>query len=210
MSGKGYYYQILAKESLDDDRENRQELFIAGCRKNRMISFHPSGKFQTKRHICSCEECCLGNFELCIQDVEVHHYELDDDELDNLDEMDLVPSIVDERYEFIEPGSYAALFSTPNSFEPFIMFEVRNKSIAKDDIVDFYGHIAKKGEKYITGIYLEKKDGQNITKIFYKKHKKDVYINPGEVFCPVVSIMKMIYQCQFLTINSFVTQFEAK
>ena len=59
--------------------------------------------------------------------------------------MDLAPSIVDERYEFIEPGCYAALFSTPNSFEPFIVFEVRNKSIAKDDIVDFYGHIAKKG-----------------------------------------------------------------
>ena len=49
MSGKCYHYQILAKESLDVDRENRQELFIAGCRKNRMISFHPSDKFQTKR-----------------------------------------------------------------------------------------------------------------------------------------------------------------
>ena len=51
MSGKGYYYQILAKESLDVDRENHQELFIAGCRKNRMISFHPSGKFQTEAHL---------------------------------------------------------------------------------------------------------------------------------------------------------------
>ena len=188
MSDRNYYYQVLTKDSIDDDRNNRPELPIPGCRKNRMISFHPSGKVQTKRHMCSCDECCIGNFESCINDVDNHHLEFNDDELDYLDEMDSVTNVVNERFEFTEAGSYAALFSAPNSFEPFIVIHVKSKSIANDDMVDFYGHLVKKGDKYITGIYLEKKDVQNKMKIFYKKHKKDVYINPGEVFCPVVSI----------------------
>ena len=48
------------------------------------------------------------------------------------------------------------------------------------------GTLQKKGEKYITGIYLVKKGTsehvQNKTKIFYKKHWKDVYINQAKSF----------------------------
>ena len=45
-----------------------------------------------------------------------------------------------------------------------------------------------KGEQYITGIYLERKDMLTKGIVHYKKHKRDVYILPGEVFCPAVAL----------------------
>ena len=73
------------------------------------------------------------------------------------------------------------MYRAENSFEPFIVFEVKAKSVAEDDIVDFYDHIVMKGEQYITGIYLEWKDMPTKGIFHDKKHKRDVYILPGEV-----------------------------
>ena len=55
---------------------------------------------------------------------------------------------------------------------------------------------------FITGVYLEE-DRRRKGRVYYKRHKKEVYIYPGEVFCPVVmldgdlsmSIQDYLYLC---------------
>ena len=73
-----------------------------------------------KRHICSCCHCKVGLFDNCVDD-EVHYADLDEQEktIDKNEEDTSFPFS-----EFVQPGSYAAMYSTENSFEPFIVFEV--------------------------------------------------------------------------------------
>ena len=48
-------------------RRTKKSLKIPGCIKNsyHMICFFPSGKILAKINICSCENCLVGNFDLC-------------------------------------------------------------------------------------------------------------------------------------------------
>ena len=85
-------------------------------------------------------------------------------------------------------NSYIALHSAENSFEPFLVVYVKDKGVAGEDLIDFYGHVITKGGNYITGFYLERKDMPTKHGVCYKKHKKDVFIMPGEVSCPDVTI----------------------
>ena len=78
--------------------------------------------------------------------------------------------------------------SAPNSFESFIVVKVKSKDVADCDTVDFYGHTIRKGDKFVIGVYLEKKDNSAVGKVSYKMHSKDVYFYPGEIFCPAVQI----------------------
>ena len=107
-----------------------------------------------------------------------------------IDELDEIENMSDEKYNIIEPGSHVALFSASNSFELFIVCKITDKSIAEDDLKDFYGHVIRKGDKFLTGVYLEKKDvsKKKAGRIYYKKHKKEVYLYPEEVFSFAVSI----------------------
>ena len=93
--------------------------------------------------MCSCEKCCLGEFSTCLQshDGASETNDVHEDEIAGLDEDDEQLNISDEQYEFVEPGSYIALLSAPNSFEQFIICEIKEKGIASKDMVDFYGHV---------------------------------------------------------------------
>ena len=104
-------------------------------------------------------------------------------EIQDLDEGDNF----DERYELVNVNSYLALLSAHNSMELFHICEIKETSIATDDLVDFYGHIIQKGAKFLTVVYLEKKDAHRSNRIYYKKHKRCLH-HPAEIFVPDVSI----------------------
>ena len=57
----------------------------------------------------------------------------------------------------VEPGSYTALYCSPESFEMFYLCHVIAIETASDDIVDDYNHTTRKGTKYLKCKYLEKK-----------------------------------------------------
>ena len=67
-----YYYTTLPSDILDKEMVNYREssLVIPGCLKCRMISFSPTGDYQVKRHICSCDMCCLRSVP-CLQMLQV-------------------------------------------------------------------------------------------------------------------------------------------
>lgn len=181
---KRYYYTTLDKDKIIETREEANDLPIKGCRKSRMFCFFPDGTHQMQRHICSCMSCCIGNFNSCemYDDIEP---EVADEDLDNLDDDD--ENDFTSRLDFVEEGSFVGLYSSETSFEFFLVCEVKSKDIAEEDRTDFYGHIVKKGDTYITGVYLEE-DKRKKKRVYYKKHKKDVYIYPGEVFCPAIML----------------------
>ena len=130
----------------------------------------------------------MGEFNKCLISSDNSDSDINPEihpEIQDLDEGDNS----DERYELVNVNSYVALLSAHNSMELFHICEIQEKSIATDDLVDFYGHIIQKEAKFLTGVYLEKKDAHRWSnRIYYKKHKKDVYIYPAEVFVPNVSI----------------------
>ena len=190
-----YSYTTLSVDTLDEEID-RESLPIDDCIKSRMISFSPDSTYQIKRHICSCEMCSVGEFIKCLVSDEKTIDETDRvDEFEEeiareIDELDEIENMSDEKYNIIEPGSHVALFSASNSFELFIVCKITDKSIAEDDLKDFYGHVIRKGDKFLTGVYLEKKDvsKKKAGRIYYKKHKKEVYLYPEEVFSFAVSI----------------------
>ena len=160
-------------------KEDRDILLIKGCLKSRMISFLPDGTHRLKRHICSCEQCRVGKFDLCLKDIISVVYVEEESELDGLDEdndqdADDHEGSTDERYEFVEVGCYIGLFSAPNSFEPFIVCEVKAKGVAEDDYVDFYGHVVKKGDHFITAVYLEESKRYK-SRVFHKKTQENCF-----------------------------------
>ena len=60
--------------------------------------------------------------------------------------------------------------------------------MTEEEKSDIYGHLVNKGEPYIEGVYLEKLDKESKDKVFYKTHKKKVYVHPEEIFHPAVPI----------------------
>ena len=175
VNESNYYFKLLDTTCFFDERQNRAELTIPGCRKTRMLSFLPSGEHQMKRHMCNCESCLYGDFKNCkINEIEIVENHDNDEHEDNT---------FSNIYEFIT-GSFVALYSAPKSLENFLVYKVHSKGIA-GDLVDFYGHVVKSGDEYVKGVYLEKLR-EEMTRVFYKCLKKEVYFYPGEIFCPAV------------------------
>ena len=191
-----YYYSIIHESELTAFRANKDELPIKGCRKSRMFSFQPDGIYRMKRHLCSCQHCSNGNFNDCVKAASCLHHDIDD----SLEDENVLSA--NDRFEFVETDSFIGLYSASSSFEAFIVCSVKDKAVADDDIIYFYGHLVKKGDRFITGIYLEE-DKRKAGRIYYKKHKKDVYSYPGEVFSPAImldnqlsmSIQDYLYLC---------------
>ena len=96
-------YEVIPYELLDELRDERGKP-ILGCRKARMISFFPSGKIETKRHLCNCTNCTQGEFNDCV---------LDDIDKINVDELLPLDSndVQREMFTFIEENSYVAVYS---------------------------------------------------------------------------------------------------
>ena len=128
----------------------RKELYseypIVGCRKMHLISVDIHGNFATRNILRSDEINLLSsNFE--VNELEKMN-DVFEDNCDDVIDKDML-------YEIIEPGTYIGL-RTPSSLELFYLFRVISKDVAPEHMVDRRGHGVTNGEKYITGIYLEK------------------------------------------------------
>ena len=178
------HYKFLPSDLIEECRKEKGEgIFIKGCKKTRMISLFLNNEWQISRHLCHCKFCMVGEFKMCLKDID---YDTLEDETDMLDETDDVES---EMFTFIESNSFVALYSASNSLELFYILKVTEKDVAEDDIIDIYGHIIQEGSNYIKGFYLEKIDEKK-GKFYYKQLKKTVYVYPHEVFCPFVALDK--------------------
>ena len=184
------YFCCLSREEIDGIRKTKDKgLPIKGCQKARMIAFFPDGTYSTKRHLCSCDSCLSGLFDKCNGDLSIRDEQsndtVEDTELNALDE-----TVDPEMFTFVDVNSFIALYSDSKSFELFYLLRVTYKGIATEDMIDIYGHRIQEVSYYVEGIYLEKIDGKRSMrdKVYYKELKKKVYVNPYEIFCPVVLI----------------------
>ena len=120
-----------------------------------MISFFLNGEIQTKRPICSCKQCVIGNFMDCSHEPgtkilatskTVHDesdYESESDSDSDYDDNDRdTEDIMKEQAiraecvtNAIIQNSHIALFSPPESFKLFYLCYVLKMSIAEEEIV---------------------------------------------------------------------------
>ena len=128
------HYFVLDPETIGKRREDKQPLPIKLCREKHMISFSPDDSIQTKINICLCEECLKGAFIKCSSEAGKKIYFNDssdyedskesdsDDEAEN-DTCERITEESEIRAEFVidvvNPGSYVALYSSPDPFEMF-------------------------------------------------------------------------------------------
>ena len=63
------HFHVITQDNIENQRELlKYSYMIPNCRALHMISFFPDCSIQTKRHLCSCYECVVGNFIDCIID----------------------------------------------------------------------------------------------------------------------------------------------
>ena len=118
-----------------------------------MISFFPNGCIQTKLNICSCPECLKGKFAKCsFKAGKAYFTECSDDEFSELnsdeeienDDLCCENENVTEKNEVradcvvdvVQPCSYVALYSPPESFELFYLCYVIESGIASESMCD--------------------------------------------------------------------------
>lgn len=160
------YYKTLAVEEIMKAREYTETLPIAGCRKSRMIAFHPDGTYQIKKALCSCNSCLVGKFNTCTEESispEIEGEEL----LEDLDEQ-LPEDAEPQSFTFTEENTIAAIYSASSSFELFYLIRINKKCVAEESKSDVFGHIVQGGDRYFEGFYLEKdKETQKKVKIIF-------------------------------------------
>ena len=140
-----------------------------------MLAFSPDDYLQTKVNICSCNVCIKDEFTSCSHEVgKKLLFNHDSDEETSGSESDeefecedIINNEEDttEKNEIradcvvdaVEPGSYIALYSSPELFEMFYLCHVIAKQTASDDIVDDYNQTIGKDTKYLKCKYLEKR-----------------------------------------------------
>ena len=94
-----------------------------------------------------------------------------------------------ENCDMISENSFAALYSSTNSIENFILCKITAKCQAVENIEDEAGHCFLKGEYYFTGHYLqrdERRSGKN--NIAYKVIPEIVFIDPCQIIYPDVNL----------------------
>ena len=107
----------------------------------------------------------------------------DFDDGDDEEESDLSTC---DAYEVVENNAFVAVRSSTLAHDNFYICKVIEKKVAEEDMVNFYGHMAEEGERYIKGVYLERTFKESPTKRFYKMFKKTVIIHPAQIFHPAV------------------------
>ena len=82
---------------------------------------------------------------------------------------------------------HIGLRTPPSSLELFYLLRVISKDFVSEHMVDCHGHGVTKGEKYITGIYLEK-ISETKKSIKFKELKNYAHIHLGEIFTTNIEI----------------------
>ena len=168
-----------------------------------MISFFPDDCIQTKVNVCSCPECLKGKFAKCSFEAGTYFTECSDDEFSELnsdeeienDDLCCENENVTEENEIradcvvdvLQPCSYVALYSPPESFELFYLCYVIESGIVSESMCDDYNHVIETVTTYLKCNYLEKKSEKK-GNIFYKMLGKTVYVLPAQVLYPFVSL----------------------
>ena len=197
---KKHYFNIES-EKIKHQREDKVPLPITKCREKHMISFFPDGCMQTKVNICSCPECLKGKFAKCSFEAgKAYFTECSDDEFSDLNSDEEIENDdlccenenvmeneirADCVVDVVQPCSYVALYSPPESFESFYLCYVIESGITSESMCDDYNHVIEKGIKYLKCHYLEKKSEKK-GNIFYKMLGKTVYVLPAHVLYPFV------------------------
>lgn len=199
------HYFLLDPEDISVKRGKKSPLPIKSCREKHMIAFFPNGSIQTKINICSCAECIKGEFINCSHESGKIIYTNDCSDDEDSDDTDYEEcetedccydeSVVTEENEIraecvidaVNPGSFIALYASPQSFEIFYLCHVVDITVATETMSDDYGHIIEKGVKYLICNYLEKKSERK-GRINYKMLKKFVFVLPAQVVYPFVTL----------------------
>ena len=205
-------YFLISREEIDNQRELIKGWFkIKGCIAMHMISFFPNGEIQTKRHICPCKQCVIGNFIDCSHEPgtkilatsktvdDESDYESESDSDSDYDDNDSDTEYIMKEQavraecvtDAIAQNSHVALFSPPESFEHFYLCYVLKISIAEEDFANKYNHIISKGNTYITCQYLEKIKEKSGC-VYYKLLKDSIYVLPAQVLSPFVALDKTV------------------
>ena len=96
-----------------------------------------------------------------------HYGDVDEqriDEFDVDDEYDCEEGFAlnhDTVFELVKPRTYVGMRSPTNAIESFLIAEVQNKGIAKENLTDENGHHILSGEQYLEIVYLQKKEQKN-------------------------------------------------
>ena len=101
----------------------------------------------------------------------------DDEASDVVDENEDPESIRmthDAKFDFLEEGTYVALYSAEQFNDPFYILRLNAKDIAREIRTDYNGHSVLCNEKYFIGNYLQK-EKESRKGITYKIIKKYVF-----------------------------------
>ena len=144
------YYCISAKTTAEKRSKPNGEHILTPCMIYRLIDVNKEGRFIRKLYL---DETKLEElFEKEDHPEDVSNIDLEEAEYENED----WSLNQDTVFELIEPGTFVAVRSSTNAFEPFYLIEIVDKGIASYNITDSYGHMILKCERYAEGIYLEK------------------------------------------------------
>ena len=160
------HYFLIDKDEVTEKIKSKPLLIIKDCMEKHMLAFSPDVYVQRKVNICSCNVYIKGKFTSCSHEVAkklFFNYDSDeetsgsesdeefeceniiDNEEDTAEENEIRADCV---VDAVEPGSYIALYSSPELFKMFYLCH---------DIVDDYNHTIRKGAKYLKYKYLEKR-----------------------------------------------------
>lgn len=78
----------------------------------------------------------------------------DEEEFEDWEEKEWFSVSADAKCEFVERGTMIAIYSYPKAIKRFYIIHVTGTGITPEDMEDEFKHI-RKGEKFITGLYLE-------------------------------------------------------
>ena len=87
----------------------------------------------------------------------------------------------------VQKDTFVAFYSFSNSSELFYVCKVLKCRIAEDNMLDNSGNSIKKRQKFLECYYLEKVK-KVLGKMQYKPVKDVVFVLPGQVFYPCISI----------------------
>ena len=133
------HYSLIDKDEITEKRKSNPLLIIKDCMEKHMLAFSPNGCVQTKVNISSCNVCIKGEFTSCSHEVGkklFFNYDSDEEtsggesdeefecediinnEEDGAEENEIRADCV---VDAVKPGSYTALYSSPESFEMFYL-----------------------------------------------------------------------------------------
>ena len=151
-----------------------------------------------KQALCDCESCIMGDIGKCQYDNDSSNIsikadsdfededdgdgeqiDLDDDVEDDGDDVEDDGDDVEDFSmisELVEPGKVIALRTPPEEKQSFYLLLVNEVTTAVTDIYNAYHHFVLKGDRYISGSYLDIVKERKKDFIQYRKCTATVFV----------------------------------